>query len=93
MNADTQKLLLELRQTKTEIEHSLAAKKEKNWLTAILEDELADVNKALFKMAEGNFGYCEISGELLPTEFLTAIPTIRSIKDTERIENFLKKPI
>jgi RNA polymerase-binding transcription factor DksA len=93
MNANTEKLLMELRQTKTEIERSLATKQKKDWLRVFLEDELADVDIALAKIAEGNFGQCEISGEWLPVDLLATIPTIRSVKDSKAIGNYYRKPM
>lgn len=93
MNANTEKLLMELRQTKTEIERSITTKQTNDWLRTFLEEELADVNNALVKLIEGNFGQCEISGELLPPDLLAVIPTIRSFKDSKMIGNYYKKPI
>jgi RNA polymerase-binding transcription factor DksA len=93
MNAMQEKLFLELRQTKTEIEHSLKSKPKQDWLTEILKEELADIDKAMQKIYEGDFGACEISGELLPEELLTLIPTIRSKKDSALLGHYYKKPI
>ena len=93
MNAMQEKLFLELRQTKEEIENSLQKKQRQSWLTSILKAELADINSAIQKFEEGKFGQCEISGEFIPDDLLKMIPTIRSIKDTEDLELFYKKPL
>ncbi|MCD4837282.1 hypothetical protein LRS37_00060 [Neobacillus sedimentimangrovi] len=93
MNAMQEKLFLELRQNKEEIEQSLANKNEKDWLTDILKDELGDIEVALRKLKEGNFGQCEISGELLPEKLLTMIPTLRSKRDSDFLKYFWKKSI
>ncbi|MED3624299.1 hypothetical protein [Neobacillus thermocopriae] len=93
MNAMQEKLFLELRQNKKEIEQSLANKNEKDWLTDILKEELRDIEVALRKLKEGNFGQCEISGELLPEKLLTMIPTLRSKRDFAFLEHFWKKSI
>lgn len=93
MNATQEKLFLELRQTKTEIELSLKNKSDRDWLTKILEEELVDVEEAIRKLNAGNYGECEISGELLPENLLMNIPTIRSKKDSDLLEHYCKKPI
>jgi RNA polymerase-binding transcription factor DksA len=92
MNAMQEKLFLELRQTKEEIENSLKKQKQQ-WLTSILKAELQDINAAIQKVEDGKFGQCEISGEFIPDDLLKMIPTIRSIKDTEDLELFYKKPL
>jgi RNA polymerase-binding transcription factor DksA len=93
MNAMQEKLFLELRQTKVEIENSLNSKQNKDWFTTVLEEELSDITSAIQKLENGNFGQCEISGEFLPNELLNIIPTLRSQKDSEYLESYFKKPI
>lgn len=93
MNAMQEKLFLELRQTKNEIEHSLKSKSKQDWLAKILKEELADIDKAIQKLNAGEFGACEISGELLPEDLLILIPTIRSKKDSALLDHYYKKPI
>ncbi|MEH7117848.1 hypothetical protein V7128_10565 [Neobacillus vireti] len=93
MNAMQEKLFLELRQTKEEIEISLKKKQKQAWLTSILKEELADINTAIQKFEEGKFGQCELSGEFIPEDLLKMFPTIKSIKDTEDLEYFYKKPL
>ncbi|WP_223588603.1 hypothetical protein [Neobacillus bataviensis] len=93
MNAMQEQLFLELRQTKEEIEISLKNKQKKDWLTDIFEQELADINCAIQKLKDGNFGQCEISGEFLPDDLLKIIPTLKTVKDSELLEVFCKKTI
>ncbi|WHY88015.1 hypothetical protein QNH39_09305 [Neobacillus novalis] len=93
MNAMQEELFLELRQTQKEIENSLKNKQKPDWLTSILKEELADIDAALLKMKSGNFGLCEISGEFLPDDLLKIIPTLKSIKDSDDLEIYYKKPL
>lgn len=93
MNATQEQLFLELRHTKEEIEYSLKNKPKQDWFTAVLEEELSDINTAIRKLENGNFGQCEISGEFLPNELLKMIPTIKSVKDSEYLLHYYKKPI
>ncbi|MEH7075030.1 hypothetical protein [Neobacillus drentensis] len=93
MNAMQEKLFLELRHTKQEIENSLSNKPKQDWLTAVLEDELSDINTAIRKLESGKFGQCEISGEFLPAELLSMIPTLKSKRDSEHLVNYYKKSI
>ncbi|OIK14012.1 hypothetical protein BIV60_12935 [Bacillus sp. MUM 116] len=93
MNAMQEKLFLELRQTKEEIEYSLKGKSKQEWITSILEEELADINLAMEKMEKGQYGQCEISGELLPDDLLRMIPTLKTTKDSESLVKYYKKPI
>jgi len=93
MNAKQEKLFLELRQTKEEIENSLKRNINYSWLGSILKEELADINAAIRKLENGNFGQCEISGELIPDNLLTMIPTIKSLKDSKNLEYYYKKPL
>lgn len=43
-----------------------------------LEKQLRDINDALGKMGKGNYGICEISGELIERERLEANPAART---------------
>lgn len=93
MHVLQEKLFLELRQTKEEIEISLKTKQKQDWLTAILKEELDDVEIAIKKMDSGSFGQCEVSGELLPIELLKTIPTIKTLRETEKLGRFYRKTI
>jgi RNA polymerase-binding transcription factor DksA len=93
MNAMQEQLFWELRKTQIEIIRSLKNKQKNEWMIPILEDELADINTAIQKLEDGNFGQCETSGEPLPDDLLKIMPTIKSSKDTDELEHFYKKPI
>ena len=93
MNAMQEKLFLELRQTKVEIENSLKNKQNQDWFTTVLEEELSDISSAIKKLENGDFGKCEISGEFLPNDLLKMIPTLKSQEDSEYLVSYFKKPI
>jgi RNA polymerase-binding transcription factor DksA len=93
MNAMQEQLFWELRKTQIEIIRSLKNKQKNEWMIPILEDELSDINTAIQKLEDGNFGQCETSGEPLPDDLLKIMPTIKSSKDTDELEHFYKKPI
>ncbi|MDM5328015.1 hypothetical protein [Neobacillus sp. CF12] len=93
MNAMQEQLFWELRKTQIEIIRSLKNKQKNVWMIPILEDELADINTAIQKIEDGNFGQCETSGEPLSDDLLKIMPTIKSSKDTDELEHFYKKPI
>ena len=92
MNATQEQLFLELRQTQEEIEASLINKQKPAWFTTILEEELTDIKKAIEKIKDGSFGQCEISGELLPADLLKIIPTLKSVKDSNQLDIYYRKP-
>lgn len=83
----------ELRQSEKEILQSLQKKDEHHYLTPILVDELADIRSALKKVEDGNFGLCEISGEIIPINLINQIPTIKTVNDVSHLESFYRKPI
>jgi RNA polymerase-binding transcription factor DksA len=93
MNALQEKLFLELRQTKSEIESALKIRVKDDWLRAILKEELIDITNALEKIESGTYGQCEVSGELIPYDLLEVIPTVKSINDMKKLESFRKKTI
>ena len=93
MDEVQEQLFLELRQTQVEILDSLKNKRKEEWLTSILEEELADINLAIEKIENGRYGQCEISGELLPDELLKIMPTLKSARDSENLDIFYRKPI
>jgi RNA polymerase-binding transcription factor DksA len=93
MNAMQEKLFLELRQTKEEVEYALNNKQSQDWLTTILKEELSDTITAIQKLENGDFGKCEISGEFLPNDLLKIIPTLKSQEDSEYLVSYFKKPI
>ncbi|MBO8176455.1 MAG: hypothetical protein H0Z31_03255 [Bacillus sp. (in: Bacteria)] len=58
-----------------------------------MEKELIDINYALEKWENGQFGICECCGKPIPTEWLTVIPTIRTMDDWWEIKQYYRKPI
>lgn len=93
MDALQEKLFLELRQTQVEIVQSLKNKEKNDWILAILEEELTDINAAIEKLENGSYGQCDYSGEPFPDHLLKIMPTIKSTKDRETMEHFYRKPI
>lgn len=93
MKANEEMLYVELRQAEQEIMASLKQGKKEIWLKDTLEEELADIRSALRKVETGNFGRCEISGELFPSDLLLIMPTVRSKKDIQKMSLFYRKPI
>ncbi|MCQ6279734.1 hypothetical protein [Bacillus sp. EB600] len=93
MDAMHEMLYEELRQSEKEVLHSLEKKNHDQQLTLIFEEELADIRSAIEKVKNGNFGLCEISGELIPGELLKSLPTLKSINDLSNLENYYRKPL
>lgn len=91
MDKVQKQLFLELRQTQLEILYSLKNKRKDEWITSILEAELADINVAIEKLENGSYGQCETSGELLSDDLLKNMPTIKSARDSENLDLFLPK--
>lgn len=83
----------ELRQSEKEILHSLQKKHPDNQLMLWLEEELADIRLAIKKVENGNFGLCEISGEIIPEKLLELVPTIKSLSDVSKMDSFYRKSI
>lgn len=93
MEAHEKKLYSELRTIRKELVLSLEEEKCSPSIKPIVEDELKDINKTIEKLESGKFGLCEVSGELIPSDFLKMVPTIKSLDDVERIYQFYCKPI
>jgi RNA polymerase-binding transcription factor DksA len=93
MDAMHEMLYEELRQSEQEVLHSLEKKNHDQQLTLIFEEELADIRSAIDKVKNGNFGLCEISGELIPGELLKLVPTLKSLNDFSNLEIYYRKPL
>jgi RNA polymerase-binding transcription factor DksA len=93
MDEVQEQLFLELRQTQEEIFCSLKNKHSDDWMTSILEAELADIKVAIKKIENGSYGHCETSGELIPDDLLKNMPTIKSARDSADLDHFYRKPI
>jgi DnaK suppressor protein len=80
--------------TQTERHSDLAdrAHQEEQWMLSIRKraldnDLLSDIDKALYKVERGEYGYCETSGEPIDIKRLLANPTSRtSVEEQERVE-------
>ncbi|WP_144474812.1 hypothetical protein [Cytobacillus oceanisediminis] len=83
----------ELRETRTELLTYLNYGQRDERILRYIKDELRDIEAALEKMENGEYGKCEISGEYLPYEFLQTIPTARSAGELAQIEQYCRKPI
>lgn len=93
MKANHQELYSELRTTQKELMESLHYDRCSNLTRPIIEEELKDIEDTLAKMQIGSFGRCEISGEILPEDYLFMVPTIKSLDDVNEMSKFYCKPI
>lgn len=87
------KLYSELRTMKKELLNSLENNNCSPLVRSLIEEELKDVEKTMEKLENGSFGLCEISGELIPTDYLSVVPTIQSMNDVDEISKYYCKPI
>lgn len=83
----------ELRRTREELLDRLAKVDKNSPILLYIKAELDDVEVALAKMDDGDFGKCEMSGELLPEGLLGMVPIARTEDDFKLMERFLRKPI
>ncbi len=51
-----------------------------------IEEELNDIETALKKLENGTYGTCEVSGELIPSELLYVVPTLKSMEDCKTLQ-------
>ena len=93
MDALHEMLYDELRQTEQEVLQSLQNKDANHRLKSILEEELEDIQSAIRKVKNGNYGLCEFSGELIPEELLKSVPTLKSVHDLGNFKSFYRKPL
>ena len=92
LNSTIEKLYTELRMTQIELAATLRIKRDSK-INKYIEEELKDVEETMQKLENGNFGMCEMSGELLPFDLLEMIPTIRSKQDINSIQSYYRKSI
>ncbi|MCM3587114.1 hypothetical protein M3182_15350 [Mesobacillus maritimus] len=83
----------ELRRTREELLERLQQADKHSSILLYIKAELDDVERAIAKMEAGDFGRCEMSGELLPDGLLGMVPTARSEEDLKMMEAFLRKPL
>lgn len=93
MDALQEMLYKELRQAEQEVFHSLQKKNCNHKIKPILVEELNDLRTALKKIENGKYGLCEISGELIPSELLHIMPTLKSTNDLRNLEAYCRKPL
>ncbi|MFP7469712.1 hypothetical protein SFC55_01725 [Niallia taxi] len=92
MNLDVEKLYTELRMTQIELQATLRVKRSSK-INHYIEAELLDVEESMRRLENGQFGTCEISGELMPAEVLQLVPTIKSKKDLEQMQTYYRKSL
>lgn len=83
----------ELRETKTELLAYLNSKNTNERILQYIKAELEDIDTALMKIENGEYGRCEISGEFLPPEVLQSIPTAKSAFEIAQLEQYCRKPL
>ncbi|WP_442599429.1 hypothetical protein [Neobacillus sp. D3-1R] len=77
------------REMKNKLELNMVSSKIKNYV----EEELKDIKVTLRKIECGDYGKCEISGELIPYDLLTSVPIAQSIDDFNKMKTYFKKPL
>jgi RNA polymerase-binding transcription factor DksA len=92
MNLDVEKLYTELRMTQIELEATLRVKRSSK-INHYIEAELSDVEESMRRLENGQFGTCELSGELIPADILQLVPTIKTKKDLEHMQTFYRKSL
>lgn len=76
------------RETKKKLEQNLVDRR----IKYLVEAELKDIETTIQKLECGDFGKCEISGELIPFDLLSTVPTARTIDDFNQMKSYCKKP-
>lgn len=59
-------------------------------IRAVMKDELMDVERALWKLQNGQFGICEKTSQLIPFNKLHILPTARTVEDFS-FQSFFEK--
>jgi RNA polymerase-binding transcription factor DksA len=93
MDSSFEKLYSELRATKEELLERLESGRCSALIQPLIYDELADINRAIEKLETGEYGKCEISGELIPENLLSVIPTMVAMSDYDKLGAFCRKPM
>ncbi|CAM3697441.1 hypothetical protein [Mesobacillus zeae] len=83
----------ELRRTRDELAAYLHEGAEESPVLPFIRAEYDDVELAIKKLEAGNFGKCELSGELLPEGLLGMVPTARNTSDLNRMGEYLRKSL
>lgn len=90
---DLAKLYTELRISSEELQERLNVNIGSTALQSLIIEEIQDIENAMQKIALGNYGKCEISGEQIPCDFLKVMPTIKTMEDIDGIHHFYRKPL
>lgn len=93
MKVFEKKLYVELRDMEREMKDKLELNVVNIKIKNYVEDELRDIEIALKKLECGDYGKCEISGELIPFDLLTSVPIAQSLDDFDKMKTYLRKPI
>ena len=91
MDAKAETLYSELRKTRMELIERLEDEQASPLIQPMIKAELLDVEDTLNKIELGVFGRCEMSGELIPEELLTMVPTIKRLDDYGEIDGYFRK--
>jgi len=91
MDTNVEALYSELRTTRIELIKSLADNKRSPLIKPLIEAELLDIECTLQKLERGDFGICELSGEMIPLELLRNIPTLKSLNDFNKMDGYYRK--
>jgi RNA polymerase-binding transcription factor DksA len=92
MKVFEKKLYEDLRDFERELENKLRNDLVHQKIRKYVEAELKDVQSTLQKLECGQFGKCEMSGELMPYDLLYEVPIAKSINDFDDMKHYLKKP-
>ncbi|MHC0037240.1 TraR/DksA family transcriptional regulator [Pseudoneobacillus sp. C159] len=92
MKVFEKKLYEELRDFERELAEKLRNNTVHQNVRKFVEAELKDVQTTIQKIECGEFGKCEISGELIPFDLLAAIPTAKSLQDFDQMKSYFRKP-
>lgn len=93
MEKTTERLYLELKEMKKELIEGLKNKNCSPLIAPLIKEEIQDVEEAMKKIENGTFGLCELSGEFIPESYLYSLPTIKSKKDIEQLQQFYCKSL
>lgn len=83
----------ELELTRTELEQGLNRtsyydREKSNQVDQHIQAELLDVKRTLLKLDLGLYGFCEETGERIPSELLMVVPTVRTLGEAEAMTQF-----
>lgn len=92
MKVFEKKLYEELRDFERELDSRLRNDLVNFKIKRYVEAELKDIQSTLHKLECGEFGKCEMSGELIPFDLLYEVPIAKSLNDFDEMKRYFKKP-